>query len=116
MKLAIVYLGRRCSASCRRAASSSACRRVNLAISGCIVVSGWSISTRPSAPITRPLSSRSGRRLTIKVPALLVSRSTRIGRPLSITCAIIVLGTTSSTRLPTNCASLSNPSAGRKAL
>ena len=48
-----------------------------------------------------------------KVPAGLVSRSTSIGRPLSTTCAISVLGTTSSTGRPTKSAS-TWPSAGRK--
>ena len=66
--------------------SSSRCRRANLVISGCIVVSGWSSSTMPKAPITSPASSRSGSRLTRKVPAWLVSRSTRIGLPVSMTC------------------------------
>ena len=67
-------------------ASSSRCSRANLAISGCIVVSGWSSSTMPKAPITSPASLRSGSRLTRKVPAWLLSRSTRIGLPVSMTC------------------------------
>jgi hypothetical protein len=54
MKLAMVCLGRRCSASWRRALSSSPCSRANFCISGCIVVSGWSSSTMPRAPMTSP--------------------------------------------------------------
>jgi hypothetical protein len=116
MKLAMVCLGRRCSASWRRALSSSPCSRANFCISGCMVVSGWSSSTMPRAPITSPASLRSGSRLTRKVPAWLLSRSTRMGCPVSMTCAISVLGTTSSTRLPTKSLSLAKPSAGRKFL
>jgi len=81
-----------------------------------MVLSGWSISTMPSAPITRPSPSLNGTRLTRKVPAWLVSRSTMIGRPVSITWASKVLGTTASTGLPTNCVASSKPSAGRKRL
>ena len=70
----------------------------------------------PSAPITSPESSRSGMRLTTKVPALLVSRSTRIGLPLSTTWRMRVLGTTSSTGRPTKSSARSKPSAGRNFL
>ena len=116
MKLAMLCFGRRCAASCWCAASSSFCSRANLVISGCIVVSGWSSSTMPKAPMTSPASLRSGSRLTRKVPAWLLSRSTRIALPLSMTWFIIVFGTTSSTRLPTNSSALSKPSAGRNCL
>jgi hypothetical protein len=54
MKLASVYLVRRWLASSRRASSRSRCRCANFWISGCSVVSGWSNSTMPSAPITSP--------------------------------------------------------------
>ena len=100
-KLARVYLVRRWLASSRRASSRSRCRCANLLISGCSVVSGWSNSTMPIAPISSPLcSSRSGMRLTTKVPARLVSRSIRIAWPVSSTRRICVLGTTSSTMWP----------------
>ena len=78
--------------------------------------SGWSISTMPSAPMTRPSASRSGTRLTKNVPAWFVSRSTMIGWPVSMTCASKVLGTTDSMRWPTNSCSPAKPSAGRKRL
>jgi hypothetical protein len=85
-------------------------------MSGCSVVSGWSKSTIPSTPITSPESSRSGMRETTKVPALLVSRSTRIGLPVSSTWRMSVFGTTSSTGRPTNSLTLSKPSAGKNRL
>jgi hypothetical protein len=76
----------------------------------------------PMAPITSPgvapaspsRSSRSGMRLTTKVPALLVSRSIRIGSPVSSTRRIWVFGITSSTRWPRNWSIDEKPSAGRK--
>jgi hypothetical protein len=61
-------------------------------MSGCMVVSGWSSSTMPIAPITcaRRVAQRNAAHE--EGAAWLVSRSTRIGWPLSITCAISVFG------------------------
>ncbi|MDT4890965.1 hypothetical protein FQZ97_1280090 [compost metagenome] len=53
-------------------------------------------------------------RLTTKVPALLVSRSMRIGSPVSSTRRIMVFGITSSTMWPMNSSMDEKPSAGRK--
>ena len=126
IKLAKVYLARRCPgeapssgllrsrASARRASSRSRCNSANLLISGCSVVSGWSNSTMPIAPMTALASSNSGMRLTTKVPALLVNKSTKIASPVSSTRRIWVLGMTSSTRCPTNCSTDEKPRAGKK--
>ena len=120
IKLAKVYLDwrcpagcRRCDASSRRASSRSRCNKANFSISGCNVVSGWSNSTMPSAPITWPSPSRSGIRLTTKVPARLVSRSMRMGLPVSSTWCICVFCTTFDTGCPTKSSSRSKPSAGK---
>ncbi len=64
--------------------------------------------------MTSPASSRSGMRLTTKVPALLVSRSIRIGLPVASTWCICVFCTTLETGWPTKSSSRSKPSAGRK--
>ena len=92
----------------------SRCNRANLLMSGCSVVSGWSNSTMPMAPITLPASSRSGMRLTTKVPARLVSRSISTAWPVSSTRRICVFGITSSTVRPTNWSTEFSPRSGRK--
>ena len=52
----------------------------------------------PIAPITSPGSSRSGSRLDEEGAGPVLSRSTRIGLPVSMTCVISVFGVTSATR------------------
>ena len=78
-----------------------------------MLVPVWSNSTMPSAPITSPLSSRSGMRLTTKVPARLLSRSIRIGLPVLSTWCICVFWITLDTGWPTKSSSRGKPSAGR---
>ena len=123
IKLAKVYLLCRCLpvfrrwvASSRRASSKSRCSNANFSIRGWSVVSGWSNSTMPSAPITCPAPSRSGIRLTTKVPARLVSKSMRMGLPVSKTWCIWVFCTTLDTGWPTKSSSRSKPSAGKNRL
>ena len=79
---------RRCTAKASRASSSSRCIKANLAKNGCKLDCGWSNNTTPKAPMTWPASSCKGKRLTTNVPALLISRSIRIGFPVSMTCCI----------------------------
>jgi hypothetical protein len=79
MKLAIVYLAGGLLGELARAASSSACSGLNLADQR--LHRGLRVIQQHQAHGADDLagSSRSGSRLTRKVPALLVSRSTRIG-------------------------------------
>ena len=99
-KLAIVYFGRRCAASSRPGIVELALQareldhqRLHRRVRAVEEHEGEAANHWPD-------SSRSGSRLTRKLPYWLVSRSMGIARPLSITSPISEFGTTSWMRRP----------------